>query len=295
MAAGFGRHAISARLRAGRWQRLHPGVYVTFSGEPPRAAVLWGALLRAGPSAVLSYYTAAELWQLIDRPTPTIHVTVPGHAGASRTPGVVVHYSSRLDVARHPALTPPRTRAEETVLDLVHAARTEQDAVSWILRSCQRRLTTPGKLRVALLERDRLRWRGAAARALGDAGSGVHSALEHRYLRDVERPHGLPAGSRQVQVIRGKRNEYSDVRYRRYRVCVELDGRVAHPGDTRWLDIRRDNANAAEGVVTLRYSWADVTFRPCEVAAEVARALRRRGWAAGPSPCGPACAVQDVA
>jgi hypothetical protein len=28
--------AIAVRLRSGRWQRLHTGVYATFSGEPSR-------------------------------------------------------------------------------------------------------------------------------------------------------------------------------------------------------------------------------------------------------------------
>jgi hypothetical protein len=57
---GLGRDAASAWVRQGRWQRLHRGVYATFSGEPSREAVLWAGVLASGPWAMLSYQTAAE-------------------------------------------------------------------------------------------------------------------------------------------------------------------------------------------------------------------------------------------
>ena len=72
-------------------------------------------------------------------------------------------------------------------------------------------------------------------------------------------------------------------------MCVELDGQAAHPAGARWRDIHRDNANAADGIITLRYSWADINERPCEVAAEIAAVLRSRGWTGRPRHCGPTC------
>src|SRR5689334_16353880 len=39
----------------------------------------------------------------------------------------------------------------------------------------------------------------------------------------------------------------------------------------------------------LRYGWADVAGRPCEVAEQVAAMLRIAGWAGQPAPCRPAC------
>ena len=60
---------------------------------------------------------------------------------------------------------------------------------------------------------------------------------------------------------------------------VETDGRVAHPLEERWRDHHRDNAAIVDGLVTLRYSWTDVTQRPCLVAAEVAAALTPPGLA----------------
>jgi very-short-patch-repair endonuclease len=121
--------------------------------------------------------------------------------------------------------------------------------------------------------------------------AGVHSVLESRYHRDVERAHALPRAVRQARVVRGQRSEYRDAMYERYRVAVELDGRLAHPDDARWRDIRRDNAAAADGLVTLRYGWTDVTVHPCRTAGEVARVLAGRGWTGLPGLCSSDCRV----
>jgi hypothetical protein len=293
--AGLTRHEITARLRSGRWQRLHAGVYASFSGQPPREAVLWAAVLRVGHEAepchhaALSHQTAAELWGLLDAPAQSIHVSVSRRTGALYPPGIVLHYSARLPQARHPARTPPQTRIEDTVLDLAHLSRNAEEGVGWAIKACQRRLTKPELLREAMTQRPRLRWRGDLAEALTEVGEGVHSSLERRYLRNVERAHGLPTGNRQILVVRGHSRAYEDVRYRDYGTCVELDGAAAHPADSRWRDTRRDNANAADGIITLRYGWTDVAYRPCEVAAEVARALQRRGWTGSLRRCGPGC------
>ena len=74
---GVSRHVITRRLRSGAWQRLHYGTYAAFSGTPSREASLWAAIVRAGPDAVLSHETAAEVHRLTDKPSSKIHVTVP--------------------------------------------------------------------------------------------------------------------------------------------------------------------------------------------------------------------------
>lgn len=107
---------------------MHAGVYAVFSGEPGRAAVLWAAVLRAGPGAMLSYQTAAELAALTDTPGMPVHVTIPDCRRITSIPGLVIHVSGRAGQARHPALTPARTRIEETVLDLTQLATTAEAA-----------------------------------------------------------------------------------------------------------------------------------------------------------------------
>ncbi len=77
--------------------------------------------------------------------------------------------------------------------------------------------------------------------------------------------------------------------YQAYGVVVELDGRVAHPEESRWRDIRRDNASIVNGQKPLRYGWADVTEWPCQVAADVGAVLSGRGWDGRLRRCGCAC------
>jgi hypothetical protein len=288
--AGLTQGVITAKLRYGRWQRIHRGVYATFSGELPRIAVLWAAVLSAGPGAMLSYRTAAELSGLSERPSQLIHVTVPGDRRVTRSPGIVIHTSARADEAMHPALLPPQTRIEETVLDLVSTAATLDTAIAWVTSGLGRRLTTQAKLRQALEQRSKMRWRPKLGELLSADAAGINSILEWRYHRDVELPHNLPPRSRQVRVTVAGRNQYRDVLYDAFAIVVELDGRLAHPGDTRWDDIRRDNAAAAAGKITLRYGWFQVTKTPCEVAAEVARVLSARGYT-GARPCSAHCPV----
>src|SRR5216683_2639777 len=296
------REGIAMRLRSGRWQRLHQGVYATFSGQPERLAVLWAAVLRAGTEAALSHQTAAELHGLLSPSTglsvasgsasvPMIHITVPRGSQVSRIAGVTLHYSQRIRDARHPMLSPPQTRVEDTVLDLSQTAASLDSALGWIFRACGSRRTTADRLRLAMDLRRRMRWRSEFSAALRDAGDGVHSLLEYRYLNRVERPHGLPRGTRQAAAEHGGRRRYRDVDYEEYRTLVELDGRAAHPEEDRWSDIRRDNASTAERRATLRYGWPDVTDRPCEVATAVAVVLRQRGWTGAPIPCAPTCAI----
>jgi len=289
-AAGLSRNAIRAKVRTGRWQPLHLGVYATFSGQPGRLALLWAALLHAGPGAMLSHRTAAEVASLADEPGELVHVTIPGERRVALAAGIVIHRSARAAQAVHPVRLPPQTRIEETVLDLADAARTIDDAVGWITRALGRRLTTQARLQDALAQRPRIRWRRELTELLNPDLAGLMSALERRYQRHVERPHGLPTGARQVRSRRGDRTEYRDVLYDEFATCVELDGQFAHPSEARWRDIRRDNAVAADGGVTLRYGWLDVTARACQTAAEVDRTLRQRGFAGG-RPCGPDCPV----
>lgn len=45
--------------------------------------------------------------------------------------------------SRHPVLSPPRTRLEDSVLDMAAEAPSLDEAVSVILRAIGRRLTTP--------------------------------------------------------------------------------------------------------------------------------------------------------
>ena len=288
--AGLTTKLITARLKRGRWQQLYRGVYAVFTGPPPRETWLWAALLRAGPGAVLSHLTAAELHGLIDHPGESIFVTVPSTRRITMH-GIVVRISGRVAEATQPGREPPRTSVEETVFDLTELAETFDDACGWITRAVGRRLTTEERLTEALERRKKIRWRAGLEDVLAAAGDGIHSVLEYRYLRDVERAHGLPRSRHQVRMVIDGKAVYRDAYYEEYRLAVELDGRLAHPEEERWRDRRRDNQAGVEDILTTRYDWQDVRGHPCETALLQARILRRRGWPGRPRPCSEGCPV----
>jgi hypothetical protein len=287
---GLSMDFLRSQVDQGHWQRLYRGVYATFSGEPPRQAQLWAAVLAAGPGAILSHETAAETGRLADKPSRLIHLTVPSARRVTKIPGLVVHYSGRAEQAMHPVRLPPQTTIEETVLDLTSTAVSVDDAVAWVTRALGRRLTIQASLRAALELRGKVRWRGELTQLLRPEAAGLDSVLEWRYNHDVERPHRLPDGTRQARFSQDGRTGYRDRLYETYLVAVELDGESTHPVEQRWQDIHRDNAAAADGILTLRYGWLDVTGNPCQVAAEVALVLANRGYA-GARPCSPDCPV----
>jgi len=288
--------AIRVRLDNGRWQQLYPGTYATYSGEPPRLAFIWAAVLSAGPGAVLCHQTAAELYQFGRRPHPALHVAIPEERHVRRTyrtrpdaPPVIIHRSDRIARSRHPVLLPPRTRIEETVVDLTQFAPTFDEAYHWLSQACGSRLCTVSMIRAALEVRKKVRYRAQLAAALGDVADGALSPLEYRYVHGVERPHGLPAARRQAPVTLGGQRRYLDNLYHDYLLAVELDGIAAHPVGERWRDMRRDNSLAGLGVLTLRYSWSDVTGQRCAVAGQIAAILAQRGWAGRIRRCSPGC------
>ena len=203
------------RVRAADWQRIQRGVYATFSGELTREAQLWAALLRAGPEAVLSHQTAAELYGLTKQPSSLIHVTVPQASNPARSgkiPGVVVHRSRLVETTRHPTLLPPRTRIEDTVLDLIADIDDPADRYDLICRAIGGRLTTATRLWQALDKRSRFPDRREAESALSDARQGAMSNLERWYLRGVERRHKLPAATRQARMKGVGGSIYLDLR-----------------------------------------------------------------------------------
>jgi hypothetical protein len=297
--AGLSVKAVRYRLSSGRWKRVRRGVYATFTGQLPREARLWAAIRRAGPGAMLSHETAAEVHGMLDKPNAKIHITVPHRrrpAQKRSIHGVVIHRSDQSRPQYLPPWVLPRTRIEDTVLDLVVAARGFDEAYGWVARAIVRQLVGKDMLRTALAERSRTRWRSWLTDALADAGEGVLSPLELRYVRDVERAHGLPRAQHQAPREIAGQVHYKDNWYPEFRVCVEVDGPAYHQNEQVGRDNRRDNRNLAEDDTrTFRFGPVEVTELACESAAMVAVTLRRNGWQGNPRPCRrKACALRGT-
>jgi very-short-patch-repair endonuclease len=282
---GFGPSGVRRMVRTQGWSRMAPGIYRLGPDAPPWPALAWAGVLIGGDGARLAGRAAAHLHRLVDEPPEELLVLVP--AAAAR-PAVVGPWAFRRERpgVRSPRSTgaPARTLVEDTVLDLVAEADRTQVVVDLVTRAVQARLTDPARLLRAVRARRVLRHRRFLLDLLGEVAEGVRSPLERDFLHRVERPHGLPHAQRQVR----QRGTEVDVGYEEYGTLVELDGRVGHSGPGRFRDMRRDNASTTDGYATLRYGYADVHDRPCEVAAQLAGVLRSRGWP-GPALRCPRC------
>jgi hypothetical protein len=278
---------ITRQVDSRRWQRLHRGVLVTYSGPMSWRSHAWAALLYAGAGAALSHDSAAAWHEFRPPRRGPVHVTVPAERRVRPTAGVVLHRARTMPPASG---RPRRVWRGDTTLDLVAAAASVDDAVGWMCDAV-RAGTAPLEIVHALDRRPNVRRAALARELLVDVGAGVESPLERRYHRDVERRHGLPPSRLQQREVIGGLWIRADVVYVGLGVRVELDGALAHPGGRTDLDTWRDNAVLiALGDLTLRYRWPHVVD-PCPTAVQVTAALRRRGWPGDARPCSTDCVV----
>ena len=187
LAVGLPATTVESWVQRGHWTRLARGIYATSGGPPSREALLWAALLRAGPGAVLSHETAAELLGLLPWPAPAIHVTVPARRNPDRAgtmARVVVHRSDR---AGPRGASPgrrgtgrgwrlPHTGIDDTVIDLTQTSASFGEAFSWLSRAVILGLTTPRQLSWSAAGRVRLHWRAEIGAALAELGRGGRPA-----------------------------------------------------------------------------------------------------------------------
>ncbi|WP_433782556.1 hypothetical protein ACQPX6_22105 [Actinomycetospora sp. CA-101289] len=282
LAQGFTDDGIRAQMDAGRWQRPHDGVYSLTSGPLTPEALRTAALLACGTGALLSHETAGELHGFVkpdpDRP---IHVTVRYGCSAARSRGIKVHRSRALAHIAEVGSDPPRTSRVHTVLDLAVAAPDAAEALTLAHQLALDAGVHPLALQKAAELRRPPRHRKSIDDAVALLRDGVLSALEYRYLVDVEQAHGLPVGRRQQAVPVDGVRRYEDVAYDLPdgRVIVRLDGFGGHRDRrTAFVDRRRAVAAVLARAPSIPLGSEEVTRSPCRCAREVAELLRARGW-----------------
>ncbi len=129
----WGRRRLKVRLRAGRLHRLHRGVYAVGHRVISREARWMAAVLFAGPGAVLSHRSAAELWGVRNPSSGAIEVTTPRK---SRSSGSIHRHFAVLapdEVTEHRGI--PVTSVPRTLFDL--AGVSSADVVEHALRESE--------------------------------------------------------------------------------------------------------------------------------------------------------------
>lgn len=280
--AGLSRGVRTRLLREGLWLPVGRGVYAV-SGRPPDwDGLAWAGCLHGGDHARLGPSASARDHGLLETDPLPVDVLVPSGRNV-RVTGPWTFLQETRGLRRSATVgSPPRLTIEDTLLDLC-ASGSETDLLGWVTTAIRERLTTPRRLGSAAEQRSRLRHRQLLMDLAADTATGAESPLEIRYLRDVERAHGLPQGQRQLS--RAGLPYLQDVDYDPYAVLVELDGRKGHEGRGRFRDMNRDNVHVLARRWTLRYGWFDVLDHPCRVAWQVAQILVDAGWPGLPVRC----------
>ncbi len=277
-ACGVGRTDLWRWQESGLIERLLPETYC-FATSPATweravaAAACWG-----GGESALSFATAACLWQLEDFRRHPIEVSTMRWRRAP--PGLKVHRCDGfllpdiVEVANLPVTSVPRT-----LLDLAGTRHPNvEPALDHALR---RRLVTLGDMWL-IYERDWIRGRRGAA-ILRDllAARSPHLApgdteLEAMMLRLMRR-YELPEAFQQHPVVLRDEKIYVDFAYPDRRLAVECDSYAWHM-DRRSFerDRERDVELQARGWTVLRFTWAQIKWRPEYVHEQIRKQLDRR-------------------
>jgi very-short-patch-repair endonuclease len=227
------------------------------------------AVLACGPNAVLSHYSAAWLWRLLELTVELIDVTVP--RSNRRRPGLRVHRSRSLapeDVSMHRGI--PVTAPARTLPDLAKVA-TPRELERAFDEALTQRITTQAAL-VAVVERSHGhrgtgRLRNLLTRA--EEPALTRSEAEERFLGLV-REAGLPSPAVNVQVGA----HLVDFLWRDHGLVVEVDGYRFHSSRTAFeRDRRRDADLSAGGFRVIRITWRQLVDEPMAVIARIAQAL----------------------
>ncbi|MCC2594409.1 hypothetical protein LKO27_13450 [Tessaracoccus sp. OS52] len=276
-------HSVLARWRKERrWYRVGQDLW-SVNENPTWDGWAWGGVLLAGDGAALGGLAAAHLWGFA--PEPEV-IDVWGAKKSRQRPGGRWRFrrGKRLGLGE-----PAKVCREQAVLELCSEAQDEDEVVGHITTALANTPMTAGSLQGFASNTRTQPYRSLILDVLAEHRTGVHSPLERRYVHDVEKPHGLPAGQRQQSHSAGTQ---TDVSYEEYLVLVELDGKAHHKGLVAHADMARDNRHELMGLRTLRYGWKAL-LSPCQVAREIGQALQRGGWTGSVSKCARCKRVPD--
>jgi very-short-patch-repair endonuclease len=246
-AAGVEKSAISRRVRAGRFHRLHRGVYAVGHPGVSEEGRWMAAVLACGDGAALSHLSAAALWELLPARQGRVDISTPSRAGRARQEGIRLHRCRSLErraVTRRfgiPVTTPART-----ISDL------RPTLPAWEWRRAVRQAEFSGLSLGSELQTD-----------------GTRSDLERDFLR-ICRRHSLPPP--EVNVRLG--HWTVDFLWRAERLVVETDGYRYHRGHIAFQEDRaRDLDLRRLGFEVRRFSERQIGEEPSRVAEDLADAF----------------------
>jgi hypothetical protein len=270
--AALGPSRVRHLVETGRWQRVCRGVLAVQPGELRREQRWWAAVLAAGAGAVLAGRAAAEAGGLRGPArTDEVDVLVPyGRAAVDlsrQLPWVTVRRTRVLPAADLVAGSPPRTGLARSVVDAAQWAADDDEALLVVAGALRSGAVRADEIRAVLDRMPRAFRRRRVLDALDDIAGGERALAEIDFVRLCRR-HRLPPPDRQERrADPSGRVRHLDVRWRRWRVRVMVDGGYDpdRPTDDR----------------VLRFPAHVVRARPEEVAGVLRAAFLAEGWQPG--------------
>lgn len=251
---GLGRPAVANRVASGRLHVKYRGVYAVGHARLSQHGRWMAAVLAAGQGAALSHLAAAKLWEIWRRKVTGIDVVAPTRR--RQRPGVRVHSSRRLDprdITVHDGI--PVTTVARTLVDL-SSMLTAAQLANVIHEAAFRNRFDLASTQQAMARangRHTLDVLAAALEAHTKGSAGTRSALEDRFLAQVERA-GLPEPLVNTKVA----DIEVDFHWPERGLCVEIDGPGHARPRARKEDRARDAALRAAGHEVIRFTGDDL-------------------------------------
>ena len=256
--AGLTRGQVTARLAAGAWSALYPGVLIASSTRPSPATRANAARLYCGDRAWFSHVTAARLLGVDPLITSSaVWLTVPADVVRRPRAGLVITRSRRIDGFTTSVQGQPTLTAARTIVDL--AQLLDGDALRRVIYDVvARRLVTAEQVLSAAQDFGGRAGLALLGRVLDEFDDAFDSALEAEADQRF-REAGL-VFDRQVEVwdhgFLVARLDFAD---EQRRLGIEIDGARYHSGpEARRRDRLRDRELHRLGWQIVRFGADDV-------------------------------------
>lgn len=276
LACGGTDRAIEIRLYAGRWQQLHPGVYLVAAAPPTWSQRVRAAVAAAGDSAQASHRCGIVVWGADGLRMAPVELVVP-YDDRPEPRGTIVHRSRRIEPASvvNGIIV---TSIERTLLESATCTPpvVTEKAFAWAWR---RNLTSPEKCERYLEHHGgkgrsgtrRLREVVALYAATGRPPGSDGEVVFLRCLREA----GIEEPERQVVIdLPGGAKAIADFGWRRRRKLIEFVGLEVHADSRAHAhDTLREDDIWAAGWELRRFAPETLRRNPEDVARRVIRFL----------------------
>jgi hypothetical protein len=282
LSSGFTPDSVRHRLRrGGPWQRLLPGVYLTFTGQPTSEQRQIAAMLYAGPTSFITGPAALRNYGIGRLTAGLVHVLVPWERQRASRDFVAIRRTCRI----------PKEWVSDGPLRFALAARAVADTVRELDRLSEARAVVGSAVQknrctvrqlAAELAAGPIRGSARLRAVLAEVADGVRSAAEGDFRTLVGRS-DLPMPMFNARLfVAGTLLGIVDAWWPAAALAVEIDSREWHFEPSAWeATMRRHARLTAAGIYVIHVSPQHVRTEPDRIMRDIAAALRHGRPATG--------------